>query len=74
MEEAAMSNPNEDQAAYARQTRRLERTAYCLMRMMQAYERRVRSDCTTQEQIDKRPWECAEYVEAAALLRRHSNE
>jgi len=67
--EARVSNPNQDQSAYARQTRRLERTAYCLMRMMQAYERRVRSDCKTPEELEKRPWECAEYIEAANLLR-----
>ena len=46
-----------------------DRLAHCLMLMMQAYERRIRSDCTTQEQLDKRPWECAEYVESAKWMR-----
>lgn len=47
----------------------VERGCYFLMEMMKAYERRIRSDCKTQEEIDKRPWECAEYVAAAAYLR-----
>lgn len=47
-----------------------ERGCYNLMLMMQAYERRVRSDCTTPEQISARPWECAEYVEASRYLRK----
>ena len=46
-----------------------DRGCYVIMELMQAYERRVRSDCTTQEQIDKRPWECAEYIKAADYLR-----
>jgi hypothetical protein len=46
----------------------IERGAYVLAQMMQAYERRIRSECTSQEQIDKRPWECAEYVAAASYL------
>lgn len=45
----------------------IERGGYCLTQMMNAYERRIRSDCTP-EQIEKRPWECAEYVEARAYL------
>lgn len=45
----------------------IERGGYCLAQMMNAYERRIRSDCTP-EQIEKRPWECAEYVEARAYL------
>lgn len=50
--------------------RHFERGCHVIMELMQAYERRVRSDCTTQEQIDKRPWECAEYIKAAEYLRK----
>lgn len=50
--------------------RHFERGCHIIMELMQAYERRVRSDCTTQEQIDKRPWECAEYIKAAEYLRK----
>ena len=46
------------------------RAQYLLMEMMKAYERRVRSDCKSQEEIDKRPWECAEYLIAAEFLMR----
>lgn len=46
-----------------------ERAAYHLSRIMLAYERRVRTGLTP-EQIEKRPWECAEYVAAATFLRR----
>lgn len=45
------------------------RGAHTLMALMQAYERRVRSDCTTPEQIAAKPWECAEYRAAADFLR-----
>lgn len=47
----------------------IERQSFVLMELMQAYERRVRSDCRTQEEIDKRPWECSEYRAAADLLK-----
>lgn len=47
---------------------RFERGCFVIMELMQAYERRVRSDCTP-EQIEKRPWECAEYLKAAEYLR-----
>lgn len=50
--------------------RHFERGCHVIMELMQAYERRVRSDCTTQEQLDKRPWECAEYIKAAEYLRK----
>ena len=51
-----------------------ERGNYCLAQLMQAYERRIRTDCKSQEEIDKRPWECAEYVDAAQFLRQqHPN-
>jgi len=46
----------------------IERGSYCLVQMMDVYERRVRSDCTT-EQLEKRPWECAEYIAASVYLR-----
>ena len=47
-----------------------ERGAHTLMEMMKAYERRVRSDCKTQAELDARPWECAEYRAAADYLRK----
>jgi hypothetical protein len=49
---------------------RFERGCYALMEIMKAYERRIRSDCTTQEQLDKRPWECAEYIAASDYLKK----
>jgi hypothetical protein len=49
-----------------------ERGAYCLAEMMKAYERRIRSDCNGPEDLAKRPWECAEYVEGAKFLRTTS--
>jgi len=48
--------------------RHFDRGCFVIMELMQAYERRVRSDCTPVE-IDKRPWECAEYLKAAEYLR-----
>ena len=48
--------------------RHFDRGCFVIMELMQAYERRVRSDCTP-EQIEKRPWECAEYLKAAEYLR-----
>lgn len=35
--------------------------------MMDAYERRIRTDCTP-EQIEKKPWECREYLIAKTAL------
>ena len=66
------------EAAYREMAERLllqsERGNYCLAQLMQAYERRIRTDCKSQEEIDKRPWECAEYVDAAQFLRQqHPN-
>ena len=61
---------DEAKAVAVKLTIALERGFFVLAEMMQAYERRIRSDCTSQEQIDKRPWECAEYVAAADYLRR----
>lgn len=46
-----------------------ERGCFVLMEMMKAYERRIRTDCRNQEELDKRPWECAEYLAAASYLR-----
>lgn len=48
--------------------RQRDRGRHCLMEMMQAYERRVRSDCTTPEQIAAKPWECAEYIKASRFM------
>lgn len=41
--------------------------APALKNMMDAYERRIRTDCTL-EQIERKPWECAEYIAAKAML------
>ena len=60
---------HEAAAALTAMQTQCERGAYCLMEMMKAYERRIRTDCTTQEQLDKRPWECSEYLVAAKFLR-----
>jgi hypothetical protein len=46
------------------------RGCFVLMEMMQAYERRVLSDCKTEDDIKARPWECAEYLKAADYLRK----
>lgn len=49
-----------------------QRQAYdlekALRAMMAAYERRVRSDCKTPEDLAKQPWRCSEYVAAEDLL------
>lgn len=48
-----------------------ERIAYLenvLREMMQCYERRVRSACTTPEELAKEPWRCSEYVRAERVL------
>lgn len=37
--------------------------------LMLAYERRIRSACTTPEELANEPWRCMEYVAAEALLR-----
>lgn len=47
-----------------------ERGAFVLMELMKAYERRVRSDCKSQADLDAKPWECAEYRAAADFLRK----
>lgn len=36
--------------------------------LMAAYERRVRSDCKTPEDLAKEPWRCAEYIAAEKAL------
>ena len=50
---------------------REERLESALIDMMNAYERRVRTDCTP-EQLALAPWRCAEYVAAETLLRSDS--
>jgi len=47
----------------------IERGGFCLAEMMQAYERRIRSDCKSPDELGKRPWECAEYIAASSYLR-----
>lgn len=46
---------------------RVENLESALLDMMNAYERRVRTDCTP-EQLAKAPWRCAEYMAAEAIL------
>jgi len=43
------------------------RSGAALRAMMDAYERRIRTECTP-EQLAKKPWECAEYIEARRTL------
>lgn len=40
-----------------------------LREMMDAYERRVRSDCTTPQQLQGQPWRCREFIVAEELLK-----
>lgn len=47
----------------------LDRACYVIMELMQAYERRIRSDCATPEQLASKPWECAEYIKAERFLK-----
>ena len=47
----------------------LDRACHTIMELMQAYERRIRSDCTTPEQLAAKPWECAEYIRGARYLK-----
>lgn len=37
--------------------------------LMAAYERRIRSLCSSPEELAKEPWRCMEYVAAETLLR-----
>jgi hypothetical protein len=69
---SASEVPVEESAAceIERANRVYGRGAHTLMELMKAYERRVRSDCTSQADIDARPWECAEYRAAADYLRK----
>lgn len=39
-----------------------------LANLMAAYERRVRSDCKTDPDLEARPWRCAEFVQAEEAL------
>lgn len=39
-----------------------------LNELMDAYERRIRSDCHSQEDLDKQPWRCSEYLQAMRAL------
>lgn len=50
---------------YVRQAHRLE-TA--LRDLMSAYERRIRSDCKTPEDLAKQPWRCAEFIAAEQAI------
>lgn len=40
-----------------------------LQAMMDAYERRVRSDCRSPADLAAKPWECREYLAAEEALR-----
>jgi hypothetical protein len=68
MDAAASAIEYARQVADASVDVQFERGCYVLMEMMKAYERRIRSDCTTQEQLDAKPWECSEYITAARYL------
>jgi len=46
-----------------------EKQEKALIGLMAAYERRIRSDCTTPEALAAKPWECAEYCAARDALR-----
>lgn len=48
-----------------------EKLAFALDLMMGAYERRIRSDCKTPEQLEARPWECAEWRNAQDAIRAY---
>lgn len=39
-----------------------------LKEMMAAYERRIRSDCTSQSALAAQPWRCAEFCQAERAL------
>ncbi len=43
-----------------------------LNNLLDAYERRIRSECTP-EQLEKKPWECMEYIEARRVLEAKPN-
>ena len=44
-----------------------------LREMRSAYERRIRSDCHTAEQLALKPWECTEYLGATKALNDKPN-
>lgn len=48
-----------------------EKLVVALDLMMGAYERRIRSDCQTREQLDAKPWECAEWHNAEGAVRAY---
>lgn len=47
---------------------REKRLSEALRQMMLAYERRIRSDCSTPEQLAAKPWECGEFIYAQRAL------
>lgn len=61
------SDPDDEPTAGNVPTR-VERLEGALREMMAAYERRVRSSCSTPAELDARPWRCLEYVAAESLL------
>jgi hypothetical protein len=48
-----------------------EKLVVALDLMMGAYERRIRSDCQTQEQLAARPWECVEWRNAEGAIQAY---
>lgn len=42
--------------------------APALADLLSAYERRVRSDCASQQDLDAQPWRCAEFIAAESVL------
>ena len=48
-----------------------EKLVVALDLMMGAYERRIRSDCKTHEELAREPWRCGEWENGAAAVRAY---
>jgi len=46
----------------------VNRAKPAIRELLMAYQRRIRSDCTTPEQLTAEPWRCSEYIVAEAIL------
>lgn len=46
----------------------INRAKPAIRELLMAYQRRIRSDCTTPEQLAAEPWRCSEYIIAEAIL------
>ena len=51
------------------ETEKISKLKNALRGMMIAYERRIRSECKSAEDLAKEPWRCAEYVAAEQALK-----